>query len=61
VAYTRIAGPRRALGTVSSRRFRQRWWVVTVLLAPVLVGVPYATYLPLGGTYQPAPTLAITE
>jgi membrane protease YdiL (CAAX protease family) len=61
VAYGGIGGLRGALGTVTSWRFEGRWWVVTVLLGPVLVGVPYATYLLLGGTHQPSPMLAITE
>lgn len=50
-------GVRTTVGRLSLRRFSRRWWLETLLLAPVLLGTSYAVYLLVGGTYQPAPAL----
>lgn len=56
-----LAGLRGAFRPLIVWRFDLRWWIATLALAPVMLGVSYAAYLSLGGTFEPAPALAQLE
>lgn len=56
-----IQGVRGAFRPITAWSIGASWWVVTLLLAPLLVGVPYSVYLAFGGIYRPSPLFALFD